>query len=176
MSEMFEEPPKPPALVNSWPSGLSIEVGLNDLAAQTGAIIMSDEDICRQFDISLAQLESYKKHPAFKAEVRENLNQIRDSNATIKRKAKASLEYYMDTYQAQWLASDASLGDKLKLMQFIAKLAGIDAAEKAAEAAALAEANKSSNAAQSNQPQIVIQLTQAPSQQVPVTLTAERVE
>lgn len=175
MAEMFEEAPKPPALVNSWPSGLAIEVGLNSLAV--GAAICSDEDLCRQFDISLEQLEAFKKHPAFRAEVREAVSQVRDSNATIKRKSKLALEFYMDEYVPKWIADpSASVDSKTKLLQFLAKIGGFDAAEKAAEAAALAEANKASGAGQNNVPQIQIVLTTAQPQQVPVTLTAERVD
>lgn len=175
MSEMIEEPPKPPALVNAWPPGLAIEVGLNSLAV--GAKICTDEELCQQFDISLEQLEIFKSHPAFRAEVREAISQVRDSNATIKRKSKLALEFYMDEYVPKWIADpSASVDSKTKLLQFLAKIGGFDAAEKAAEAAALAEANKASGAQQLNQPQIIIQLTQAPSQQVPITLEAERVQ
>lgn len=175
MSEMREKPPKPPALTHSWPQGLVEELALNELAV--GAKILDDDDICKQFDITLEQLNYFKNHIAFKAQVREAIAAVKDSNATLKRKARMSLEYYADTYIPLWLQDpSASVDSKTKLLQFLSKLAGIDAAEKAAEAAALAEANKSASVGQSNQPQIVIQLTQAPSQQVPVTLTAERVD
>lgn len=174
MTEIFEEPPKPPALINSWPPGLVEELALNDLAV--GAKILDDDDICKQFDITLDQLNYFKNHIAFKAQVREAIAAVKDSNATLKRKARMSLEYYADEYIPKWLNDpSASVDSKTKLLQFLSKLAGIDAAEKAAEAAAMAEVNKSSSG-QASQPQIVIQLTQAPSQQVPVTLTAERVE
>ena len=69
MSEMREEPPKPPVLVNSWPQGLVEELALNDLAV--GQKILEDEDICKQFDITLEQLNYFKNHIAFKAQVRE---------------------------------------------------------------------------------------------------------
>ena len=173
MSEMYEEPPKPPALVNSWPSGLVEEIALNDLAV--GAKILDDEDLCKQFDISLDQLNYFKNHIAFKAQVREAIAAVKDSNATLKRKARMSLEYYADHYVPLWLNDpSASVDSKTKLLQFLAKLGGIDAAEKAAEAAAMAEVNKSSTS-QNNQPQIQIVLTTAPSQQAPITLQAERV-
>lgn len=175
MSEMREEPPKPPALVNSWPQGLVEELALNDLAV--GQKILEDEDICKQFDITLDQLNYFKNHIAFKAQVREAIAAVKDSNATLKRKARLALEYYADEYIPLWLQDpSASVDSKTKLLQFLSKLAGIDAAEKAAEAAALAEANKSAGAGQNNTPQIQIVLTTAQPQQVPVTLTAERVE
>lgn len=163
MAEMFEELPKPPALANAWPSGLAIECGLNSLAV--GPAICSDEDLCKQFDITPEQLDGFKKHPAFRAEVREAIAQVRDSNATIKRKSKLALEFYMDEYVPKWIADpQASVDSKTKLLQFLAKIGGFDAAEKAAEASALAEANKASGVGQNNQPQIQIILTQATPQ------------
>jgi len=175
MTEMHEEAPRPPALTHSWSPGLVEEIALNELAV--GAKIMDDDDICKQFDITLDQLNYFKNHIAFKAQVREAIAAVKDSNATLKRKARMSLEYYADTYIPLWLQDPgASVDSKTKLLQFLSKLAGIDAAEKAAEAAALAEANKSAGVGQNNTPQIQIVLTTAQPQQVPVTLTAERVE
>lgn len=167
MSEMVEfiEHPKPPALANSWPSGLAIEVGLNSLCV--GAAIASDEDLCRQFEITQGQLERYKMHPAFLAEVREAIAAIKDSNATLKRKAKMSLEYYADTYVPQWLADpSASVDSKTKLLGFLYKLGGLEAEDKSAEKA-------QQNQQVTNVPSINITLTTAaPVQAVP---TLERV-
>lgn len=136
MTDMVEfiEPPKPPAILNSWPSGLAIEVGLNSTCV--GAAIATDEDLCNQFEITKTQLERFKQHPAFRAEVREAIASIKESNATIKRKAKMSLEYYADTYIPQWLADpSASVDSKTKLLGFLYKLGGMEAEEKAAESA-----------------------------------------
>lgn len=174
MSDDLEyiEPIKPPTLVNAWPVGLVEEISLNEMSV--GAKILDDADLCRQFDITQAQLDHFRGHIGFKAQVREAIASVKDSNATLKRKARMSLEYYADTYIPQWLSDpSASVDSKTKLLQFLAKIGGIDAAEKAAEAAAMAEVNKSS-VGQSNQPQIIIQLTQAP-QQAPITLQAEQV-
>lgn len=161
----FIEPPKPPALANSWPSGLAIEVGLNSLC--NGVAIASDEDLCRQFEITLDQLERYRQHPAFRAEVREAIAAVKDSNATLKRKAKMSLEYYADTYVPQWLADpSASVDSKTKLLGFLYKLGGLEAEDKAAEKASQVQQTASV-------PSINITLTTAaPVQAVP---TLERV-
>ena len=161
----FIEPPKPPALVNSWPSGLAIEVGLNSTCV--GAAIATDEDLCNQFEITKTQLERFKQHPAFRAEVREAIASIKESNATIKRKAKMSLEYYADTYIPQWLADpSASVDSKTKLLGFLYKLGGMEAEDKSAEKA-------QQNQQVTNVPSINITLTTAaPVQAVP---TLERV-
>lgn len=174
MSEMREEPPKPPALVNSWPVGLAAECAINSMAV--GAAIMDDDDLCKQFDLDQAQLESIRANPAFRAEVRENVSQLKDKFATIRRKAKIGFEYYLDTMVPELLNSDASADVKLKTIQYLGKVAGLDTADKIAETE-LAKANNQQSV--SNTPQIQIVLTTAaPSQpqQVPVTLTAERVE
>lgn len=169
MSELeYLEPPKPPALVNSWPAGLSVEVALNSMAV--GAAICSDEDLCKQFDITQEQLDGFKLHPAFRAEVREAISQVKDSNATIKRKARVALEFYADEYIPVWLAdASASVDSKTKLLQFLAKISGLEAEEKAAEAAK----NQVQAAAA---PSINITLTTAAPMQVPtVTMNAEKV-
>lgn len=171
----YSEVNKPPALIHEWPVGLAVEVGLNTLAV--GTSIIEDADLCKQFEITQEQLEAIKNHPAFKAEVRESIAAIKDPYATIRRKAKLGFEYYMDTIIPKLVADDRVSGEtKLNAVKFLGKVAGLDAAEKAQEQAAQAEANKG---LPNNMPSINIVLTQAPSLQQPsvtVEQTLERVE
>lgn len=172
MSEMVEynEAPKPPALTNSWPVGLAAECAINSMAV--GQAIMDDDDLCKQFNLSLEQLDCIRANPAFRAEVRENLNQIKDKFATIRRKAKIGFEFYIDNLVPQLLDHPGTSADvKLKIVQYLGKVSGLDAADKVAEA----ELAKTQNSV-SSVPSINITLTQAPTQPIPtVTLNAERV-
>lgn len=162
------EHPKAPALINSWPSGLSVEVALDEMV--TGEKFVTQEDLAEQFDLTVERLQQIKQHPAFRAEVRAHMGQFREDGAEIKRKAKAILGQYLDYKIHDWLKEPgASLDARTKLLQFVAKLTGMEAAEKAAEAA------KSQGQVQ-QAPSINITLTQAPAQQVPsIMLNAERV-
>lgn len=133
MTDMVEfiEPPKPPVLVNSWPVGLSLETAIDELVV--GEKIMTEEDIASQFDLTVERLRQIKQHPAFRAEVRGHMATIKEDGATIKRKAKLALEFYLDSEVPKWIADDkASVDAKTKLLQFLAKLSGMEAAEKAA--------------------------------------------
>ena len=164
MSQIFEEAPKPPALVNSWPVGLSLETAIDELVV--GEKIMTEEDIASQFDLTVERLRQIKQHPAFRAEVRGHMATIKEDGATIKRKAKLALEFYLDSEVPKWIASDASVDAKTKLLQFLAKLSGMEAAEKAA-----LDAKTQGQVQQA--PSINITLTtQSPMQAVP---TLERV-
>lgn len=166
----YEEPPKPPALVHEWPNGLAIEVGLNSLSAD-GTVILSDEDLCRQFDLTPEELAGIKLHPAFRAEVRETLSQIKDSHATIKRKARIAFEHYMSETVPFLMNpnNDKIPADvRLKTIQYLGKIIGLEAASEAAQA----ESAKAAN----NVPSINITLTTAaPVSQPTITIdNAER--
>lgn len=161
MAEMFEEPPKPPALTNSWPVGLAAECAINSMAV--GQAVMDDSDLCKQFDLTQDQLDYIRANPAFRAEVRENITQLKDKFATIRRKAKLGFEFYLDTLVPTLLNDPQASADvKLKTIQYLGKVAGMDTADKIAETE-LAKANTQQGTAS---PQIIIQLTQAPTQPV----------
>lgn len=163
----FIEHPKPPAIINSWPHGLSLEIALDELTV--GEKIMSEADLASQFDLTVERLNQIKQHPAFRAEVRGHMATIKEDGATIKRKAKVALEFYLDSEVPKWIADpSASVDAKTKLLQFLSKLSGMEAAEKAAMDA------KSQGQA-SAVPSINITLTQAPAPQPTITLNAERV-
>lgn len=158
----YIEPIKPPTLTNSWPVGLAAECAINSMAV--GQAIMDDEDLCKQFDLDQAQLESIRANPAFRAEVRENISQLKDKFATIRRKAKLGFEFYLDTMVPNLLSDPQASADvKLKTIQYLGKVAGLDTADKIAETE-LVKANNQQGV--SNTPQIQIILTQAPSQSV----------
>lgn len=160
--------PKPPALSNTWPVGLDIEMALNELSV--GNKILDDEDFCRQFDLTQDQLDYIKAHPAFRAQVRESMAQIKDSNATIKRKSKIALEHYLDVYVPIWIQDDrAPVDSKTKLLQLLSKFAGIDAEEKA-------EAAKAAAGQQANSPVIRIELTTAPNTQATPYIIEQKAE
>lgn len=164
MSDIVEfiEPPKPPAISNSWPVGLVEEIALNELAV--GAKILDDEELCRQFEITQEKLDFYRGHIAFKAQVREAMAAVKESNATLKRKARMSLEYYADTYVPQWLSDpSASVDSKTKLLAFLYKIGGLEAEEKASE-------NTKTQGQVQQAPSINITLTTAAPMQVVPTL------
>lgn len=158
----FEEPEtfKPPALSNDWPIGLATEVALNDLSVGDTAIV-SEDDLCKQFDLTLDELTRIKKHPAFRAQVREAISQVKEDGSTIKRKARIATEFYLDELVPKWISDPAaSVDSKTKLLQFLAKLGGLDTDNKVSEAVKQAQL-----ANQNNSPTIRIELTTGPSQQ-----------
>lgn len=129
----FIEPPKPPAITNSWPIGLSLEVALDELTL--GVKIMDEEELAKQFDLTVDRLRQIKSHPAFRAEVRAHMGQIKEDGATIKRKARLALETYLDSEVPKWISDcNASVDAKTKLLQFLAKLGDVEATEKSTDA------------------------------------------
>lgn len=166
----YEEPAKPPVLTNSWPPSLAIEVGLNSLAV--GEAIMDDGDLCRQFDLTQTELDNIKSHPAFRAEVREAIASVKDDYGAIRRKARLAFEFYTDTVIPELLrdGNQVSGDTKLKVIQYLGKVAGLDAADKIAEAAV-------NTSTQTTAPSINITLTtSAPLTQPTITVdqTCER--
>lgn len=169
----YEEPPKPLALVHEWPVGLAIDVALNSVAV--GTAILSDEEICKQYDLELYVYEGIKLHPSFKAEVREHIGSLKDSHAAIKRKARMAFEFYMSQTIPYLLDTDKKVNDdvRLKALMYLGKICG---AEAESDAKAAVEASKNTQ----NAPSINITLTTAaPLVQAPtitIDQTAQRVD
>lgn len=165
MVEFIEEKhPQPPALTNSWPVGLSVEVALDELTV--GEKFQTEEELAQQFDITVERLRQLKQHPAFRAEVRAHMSQIKEDGASIRRKAKVILEQYLDYKIHDWLKEPGvSLDSRTKLLSFVSKLSGVESAGEAAKA--------QQNQQVASVPSINITLTTAtPIQAVP---TLERV-
>lgn len=158
----------PPTLVHEWPVGLSSEIALNDLSV--GVSVIEEETLCRQFGLTQDELDGIKAHPAFRAEVRECLTQIKESNATIKRKAKIAFEHYMDV-MIPALMNDPKVNPDVKVKAWIhiGKVMGLEVDE----ANKIAENGKGNNSGPSINIILttVASLVQAPS----ITIDGERV-
>lgn len=163
-----DEVEKPPTLSRSWPVGLAAEVALNQLSV--GTDITDDADLCSRFKLTQTELDSIRNHPAFALEVKECAEAVQDPYATIRRKAKTAFEFYLDEVIPR-LASNPKVNPEtqLRAIQYLGKVAGIDAAEKAQEVAAQSEANKNN---QVSAPSINIILSTP--QPVAPTITVEQ--
>lgn len=137
--------------------------------------LWTEEEICEHFDITMEQLAQFKTLPSFRAEVRANLAEIKDSNSHIRRKASAQAELFLDTLVPSWLRDDDfPPAEKVKLMALLLKTGRVidDPLEKAK-----AEAEVAAKTPQiSQQPTLNLYLTTAPgATPVVIDATSERI-
>ena len=104
-----------------WPVGLSVDVALNEASSLSGVPLMTDENLCEHHHISMEVLETLKRNPMFRAEVRQHLATIKQENMTVRKKAALSLEHYLGTWLPNMMV-DASINPdvKLKAVQLLA--------------------------------------------------------
>ena len=153
-----------------WPVGLSVDVALNEASSLVGDPLMTDEELCKHHHISVEVLDILKRNPLFRAEVRQHLATIKQENMTVRKKAALSLEHYLGTWLPNMMV-DASISPdvKLKAVQMLAKLSGVEQSEKsAAQVAAEVVANTK------NQP--TINLIFPNSMQMPTVVPSQTLE
>jgi len=94
--------PAPP--VTSWPIGLAVAIADMETAVGRGGSYGTEEDICKEFGITLDTLSRLKSLKAFRTEVQEAIIALKNAHGTVRRKASLQLEQYIDTFIPRWVA------------------------------------------------------------------------
>ena len=118
--------------LETWPNLLPLFIA--EYESSIGTPLYTLDEIAEHFDISVEKIELYKQQTSFRAEVRSAIVEIKDSNSTVRRKASAQFENYLDTIVPKWMVDDDfPASEKVKVLQFLAKTGRIvdDPIEKA---------------------------------------------
>jgi hypothetical protein len=148
--------------METWSALLPLSIAEHEAAV--GTPLYTIQEICDHFGITEETLGRYKQQPAFRAEVRAALLELKDSNSIVRKKAKAQFESYLDKLIPKFLHDeDFPPSEKVKLLQFLAKTARLidDPAEKLK-----IEQEASAKNQQQQQPpslNLTLQVTQAPA-------------
>lgn len=159
--------------MDKWPASLPLEIAHYESAI--GVPLYSLDEIADHFGISVDTIDRYRELPAFRAEVRSSLAELKDTNSLIRRKVRKQAELYFDSFVPKWLNDpDFPPAEKVKLLTLLAKTARVidDPADKAR-----AEAEAAKALPQQVQPVLNLILTAAPGTTVGAVIPqqAERV-
>lgn len=118
----------------SWDARLPLDIALN-LSSVTQRQLYSDEDLIERYGLSKEQLDAIQQLPAFRKDVLDARHELAANGLTIKRKATALFEYYLDTSVPEMMGGTyTDPKTKLEIIKFLGQVAGKDGkAELAAE-------------------------------------------
>jgi hypothetical protein len=160
----------PPAYLSFWIAEYEVVKNNND-----AFIPYTLEQIAEEFHITVEQIEKYKKLPSFRAEVRANIENIKNSSYHIRHKAQVQFEIYLDQIVPKLIKDEETpVSEKIKLLAFLAKTARVndDPAEKAKAEAEI----QSKQPQQQSAPTLNLYLTTGETKQsIPIDIQAERI-
>lgn len=143
-------------VIAKWPTNLPLEIAEYNLSFPNP--VYSLEEICGRYDVSLTELQMFQSNKLFKQEVIAIEKELSDSHSAIKKKAAMQLSSYLDNWVPRIMAdTEAPVSEKVKLFQFISKLAGTTDNPNESAKLLAAEAAKQVT----NTPSIVINLSRS---------------
>lgn len=133
-----------PATSITWDPRLPLDIALNE-SSVTGRHLYTDEALIARYDLTQADYDLIRQLPAFRAQVREAIQELQANGLTVKRKSSALFEYYLDTSVPLMMQSDyTDAKTKLEIIKFLGQVAGKDGkadAEQVSSAPALPTLN-----------------------------------
>ena len=123
-----------PATSLTWDARLPLDIALNE-SSVTGRHLYTSEELIARYNLTSREFVNLQKLPAFRQQVREAIQELQENGLTVKRKASALFEFYIDMSVPALMESNyTDAKTKLDIIKFLGQVAGKDGKEAAGEA------------------------------------------
>ena len=109
-----------------WDARLPLDIAINE-SSVTKRPVYTTEQLLNTYGIDQAYFDVIRSLPAFRAQVREAIQEIQNNGLTVKRKATALFEFYIDeTVPLLMNSSYCDAKTKLDIIKFLGQVAQKD--------------------------------------------------
>lgn len=114
------------APILKWDPRLPLDIAMNE-SSVTGRHIYTDAQLLNTYGMEQGHYDTIRALPAFREQVRNAILELKTNGLTVKRKATALFEFYIDTTVATLMESDyCDAKTKLDIIKFLGQVAGKD--------------------------------------------------
>lgn len=110
----------------TWHPQLPLDIAMNE-SSVTGRKVHEDAELLNAYGMTQESFDIIRTLPAFRAQVRAAILELKNNGLTVRRKAGALFEFYIDTTIPSLMNSDyCEAKVKLDIIKFLGQVAGKD--------------------------------------------------